>query len=267
MRLSSLLTCALVLAACSGPSEEPAFRPRRESSGAVDGERGGRFGEGRPAAREEAPTEERVARPEPEVAARPEAPPGVDPLLLDVSHWTERAPDTFTVELATTEGPILIDVTRAWAPNGADRFYNMVRAGLLNDVAFFRVVEDFMAQTGMSGVPALAAVWNGANIPDDPRTQSNTLGMVSFAATGRPDSRSTQFFISTTDNSRLDGMGFAPFGRVRDMTVVLRLYNGYGDGPPSGRGPVQGRIVREGNTYLRAEFPELDYIERARILP
>lgn len=256
MRIVLVLTL-LSLLGCSGGGE-PAFRPRRE---------GDRVTREEP----EAPAEAPPTRPTPPVEAPPaptvEAPPGVDPALLDPSRWTDRAPDTFTVELTTTEGPILIDVTRAWAPNGADRFYNLVRAGLLDDVAFFRVVSDFMAQTGISGNPALARVWNSASIPDDPRTQSNTIGMVSFAATRLPDSRSTQFFISTTDNSRLDGMGFAPFGRVRDMTTVMRLYSGYGDAPPNGRGPNQARIVGEGNAYLRAEFPELDYIERARILP
>lgn len=264
MRVTSQLVgaiLALSLFGCSSGGAEPAFRPRRDSERPAE--------RAEPAHAEPAHAEAPEAPPPttPTPSAEVTAPPGVDPALLDPSRWTDRAPDTFTVELATTEGPILIDVTRAWAPNGADRFYNLVRAGLLDDVAFFRVVDDFMAQTGISGNPALARVWNSSSIPDDPRTQSNTLGMVSFAATRLPNSRSTQFFISTTDNSRLDGMGFAPFGRVRDMAVVMRLYSGYGDAPPNGRGPNQARIVGEGNTYLRAEFPELDYIERARILP
>ena len=143
----------------------------------------------------------------------------------------------------------------------------LLRSGLLADVAFFRVVDGFMAQGGLPGIPALAGVWNRSNITDDPPTQSNTAGMVTFAAGGTPNTRATQFFINLVDNSRLDPMGFAPFGRVRDMTAVSRLYSGYGDAPPNGRGPNQGRIVREGNTYLRASFPELDYIERARIVP
>jgi peptidyl-prolyl cis-trans isomerase A (cyclophilin A) len=244
---------------CSGGSE-PAFRPRREGD-RVEREEPS---EAAPAAEPSRPPPAAPAAVvEPEVAGRE----GVDPALLDPGRWTERAPDTFAVELTTSEGPVIIDVTRAWAPNGADRFYNMVRSGLLDDVAFFRVVEGFMAQGGIPGTPALARAWNSANIPDDPRVQSNLPGMVSFAATRLPNSRSVQFFINLVDNSRLDGMGFAPFGRVRDMTAVGRLYAGYGDGAPMGRGPDQARIVREGNAYLRAEFPDLDYIERARILP
>ncbi len=252
-----LLSLIGALVACGSPAE-PSFRPHREGP---EGEREGeRAPSGPPAERA---TPERAA---PERAAVP-LPEGVDPRLADPANFTERAPDTYAVELVTSEGPIIIDVTRAWAPNGADRFYNMVRSGLLTDVAFFRVVDGFMAQAGLPGIPALAGVWNTASIPDDPRTQSNTTGMVSFAATSMPNSRSTQFFINTVDNTNLDDMGFAPFGRVRDMTTVGRLYSGYGDGPPRGRGPMQARIVREGNTYLRAEFAELDYIERARILP
>lgn len=252
-----LLACITLLSACSSPAE-PGFRPHREGR-VAEGER-----EGRPEGEVEGlvePAERPIARP---AITLPE---GIDPRLADPANFTERAPDTYAVELATSEGPIVIDVTRAWAPNGADRFYNMVRSGLLTDVAFFRVVDDFMAQAGLPGIPALAGVWNTASISDDPRTQSNTVGMVSFAATSMPNSRSTQFFINTADNTNLDPMGFAPFGRVRDMTTVGRLYSGYGDGPPRGRGPNQGRIVREGNPYLRAEFGDLDYIERARILP
>lgn len=246
------LLALLAGASCSSPAE-PGFRPRHED---------------RSAGRAETPPSHPVLDDE-APPARPAVvlPEGVDPRLADPANFTERAPETFAVELATSEGPIVIDVTRAWAPNGADRFYNMVRSGLLTDVAFFRVVDGFMAQAGLPGIPELAGVWNAASIPDDPRTQSNTVGMVSFAATSMPNSRATQFFINTADNTNLDPMGFAPFGRVRDMTAVNRLFNGYGDGPPRGRGPNQGRIVREGNTYLRAEFGDLDYIERARILP
>jgi peptidyl-prolyl cis-trans isomerase A (cyclophilin A) len=252
-----LVLAILSTLGCSGGSE-PAFRPRR------DGERVERE---EPAAEAEAAPRRPAAPPPAEVVPEAPAREGVEAALLDPSRWTERAPDTFAVELTTSEGPVIIDVTRAWAPNGADRFYNMVRSGLLTDVAFFRVVEGFMAQGGIPGAPAVARAWNGASIPDDPRVESNLPGMVSFAATRMPNSRSIQFFINLVDNSRLDGMGFAPFGRVRDMTAVGRLYAGYGDGAPMGRGPDQARIVREGNAYLRAEFPELDYIERARILP
>jgi peptidyl-prolyl cis-trans isomerase A (cyclophilin A) len=161
---------------------------------------------------------------------------------------------------------VLIDVHRAWAPIGADRIYSMVRLGYFDGTAFFRVIEGFMAQVGIHGDAQVNRVWRDRNIVDDPATQSNTRGMVTFAKTGLPNSRSTQFFINFSDNSRLDPMGFAPFGRVRDMAVMDRIYAGYGEGAPSGRGPAQARAQAEGNRYFRAEFPELDYIVTARIL-
>lgn len=188
--------------------------------------------------------------------------------LQDPSSATERAPDHYTVELDTTKGTIGIEVTREWAPQGADRFYNLVKIGYYDDVAFFRVVDGFMAQVGIHGDPAVSRTWKMARIPDDPVRGSNTRGMVTFATSG-PDSRTTQFFINFSDNSNLDGMGFSPFGRVRpaDMAKVDQLYKGYGEGAPRGRGPAQARIQAEGNRYLHAEFPELDYIRHARIVP
>jgi peptidyl-prolyl cis-trans isomerase A (cyclophilin A) len=141
-----------------------------------------------------------------------------------------------------------------------------VRLGYFTDVAFFRVIPGFVAQTGISGRPEVNAAWRTATIPDDPVIQHNTRGMVSYAMSMRPGSRTTQFFINLGDNSRLDAMGFAPFGRVLDMTAVDHLYAGYGEGAPAGSGPVQERIQREGNAYLRADFPHFDYIRSARIV-
>ncbi len=187
------------------------------------------------------------------------------PGLRNPSLATEQAPATYAVELNTTKGPVVIDVTRSWAPNGADRFYNLVRVGYFTDVAFFRVIEGFMAQGGLSGDPALNRVWRAASIPDDPVRQSNLRGMVTFATSG-PDSRSNQFFINFGNNARLDDMGFSPFGRVRDMAAVDGFFKGYGEGAPRGRGPNQALIQEQGNTYLRAQFPNLDYIRSARIL-
>jgi len=191
-------------------------------------------------------------------------PEGVDLMHPPTQDLT--APATFAVELQTSKGPIVIDVTRAWSPRGADRFYTLVRIGYFRQVAFFRVVEGFMAQVGIHGDPAVNRVWQNRRIQDDPVQQHNTPGMVSFATSGR-DSRVNQFFINLVDNSRLDGMGFSPFGRVRDMAPVNALYSGYGEGAPSGRGPSQGRITGEGNVYLQRDFPELDYIRDARVLP
>jgi peptidyl-prolyl cis-trans isomerase A (cyclophilin A) len=182
-----------------------------------------------------------------------------------VSQPKAPAPNRYAVELDTTKGPIVIDVYREWAPHGADRFYELVRSGYYTDVAFFRVIAGFMAQVGISGDPALNAEWREKTIPDDPVKSSNTRGTVTFATSG-PDSRTTQFFINFTDNSRLDGMGFAPFGKVRDMAPVDALYDGYGEGAPRGRGPSQGLMQSRGNTYLRESFPSLDYIKSAKII-
>ena len=171
----------------------------------------------------------------------------------------------YTVELDTTKGAIVIDVHREWAPKGADRFYELVKNGYFTDVAFFRVISGFMAQAGISGDPALNAEWRAKRIQDDPVKASNTRGTVTFATSG-PNSRTTQFFINFGDNSRLDGMGFAPFGKVKDMAPVDALYDGYGEGAPRGRGPSQGRMQTEGNAYLRDGFPKLDYIKSAKII-
>jgi peptidyl-prolyl cis-trans isomerase A (cyclophilin A) len=181
------------------------------------------------------------------------------------SDTKEQAPEKFAVTLETTKGDIIVDVTREWAPVGADRFYLLVRSGYYDDVAFFRVIPGFMAQGGISGKPELNAKWRTMRISDDPVKQSNTVGMVTFA-TGGANSRTTQIFINFGNNSRLDRMGFAPFGKVRDMKTVGALYSEYGEGAPRGRGPNQQRIQMEGNTYLRRDFPELDYIKTARII-
>jgi peptidyl-prolyl cis-trans isomerase A (cyclophilin A) len=190
---------------------------------------------------------------------------GKNPALLDAKKATAKAPDKFTVKLETTKGDILLDVDRSWAPAGADRFYNLVKIGYYDNVAFFRVIAGFMAQIGISGDPAVNGVWREARIGDDPVKGTNTRGMVSFAMAG-PNSRTTQFFINFGDNSRLDGMGFSPFAKVRDMAIVDKIYSGYGEGAPGGRGPAQGRVQTEGNAYLQKDFPNLDYIKKATVL-
>ncbi len=171
----------------------------------------------------------------------------------------------YAVELDTTKGKIIIDVHRDWAPLGADRFKELVQAGYYTDVAFFRVIAGFMAQVGLHGDPATTAEWREKRIADDPVKKSNTRGMVTFATAG-PNTRTTQFFINFSDNSNLDRMGFAPFGKVRSMKTVDALYSGYGEGAPRGRGPSQGKIHSQGNKYLKADFPKLDYIKSAKIL-
>lgn len=204
-----------------------------------------------------------LADADPAVDAGPAAHPG----LLDPSQAMQQAPEAFTVYVASTAGDFLVDVTRAWSPVGADRFYNLTRIGLYDDCAFFRVIDGFVAQTGLPGDPLVWATWQALPIAADPVVESNVRGTVSFATFGGdPETRRTQFFINYGDNSRLDGLGFSPFGMVRDMTPVDELYGGYGEGPPSGDGPDQGRMRNEGNTYLRAEYPELDYIVSARVV-
>lgn len=202
-------------------------------------------------------------------AVRPEPPtrPPAQPVPpAQAASADPEAPATFAVRLDTTAGPIIIDVTRAWSPHGADRFHRLVSEGFFTDVAFFRVVEGFMAQAGIHGDPAVNVTWRARRIPDDPVVQHNLPGYVSFAMAG-PGSRTTQFFINLVDNSRLDSMGFSPFGRVRDMANVGRIHSGYGESAPRGRGPMQGRMQSEGNTYLRSDFPELTYIRSATIVP
>ncbi|MFK8000029.1 MAG: peptidylprolyl isomerase [Polyangiales bacterium] len=204
---------------------------------------------------------------QPQVAQANEVAPSgpANPALLNPALATETAPAQYTVRFDTTKGEILVDVTRSWAPIGADRFYNLVRIGYFNDIAFFRVIPGFMAQVGLNGDPAVNRAWRDATIQDDPPTQSNTQGMVSFATSG-PNSRVQQFFINFGNNARLDGMGFAPFGRVRDMNTINQIHGGYGEGAPGGRGPSQALIQSRGNEYLRAQFPNLDYIRGASIV-
>jgi len=178
----------------------------------------------------------------------------------------EAAPATFRARFETSAGDFVIEVQRDWAPQGADRFYNLVKGGVFDGARFFRVLPGFMAQFGIPGDPQLAAQWRDRRIADDPVRQSNTRGMVSFATAG-PNTRTTQVFINFGNNSMLDGQGFAPFGRVVEgMAVVEKLYSGYGEGAPGGRGPDQGRAQREGNAYLAQDFPKLDYIKRATIV-
>ena len=160
----------------------------------------------------------------------------------------------------------MVEVTRAWAPKGADRFYRLVTEGYFKDVRFFRVLPGFMAQFGLSGNPALNAKMDTLRIPDDPVTQSNKRGTLTFATAG-PNTRSNQFFLNYGDNASLDVQGFSPFGRVVDgMTVVDAMYGGYGEGAPNGKGPSQELIATQGNAYLQRAFPKLDYVKSATIV-
>ena len=151
----------------------------------------------------------------------------------DPSKLTEKAPDTFDAVFNTTKGPITVEVTRSLSPNGADRFYNLVKSGFFTDIAFFRVIPGFMCQFGIHGDPAVSAKWRDANIQDDPVKGSNTRGTITYAMAG-PNTRSTQFFINFADNTGLDAQRFAPFGKVvKGMDVVDKINGEYGEGAPS----------------------------------
>jgi peptidyl-prolyl cis-trans isomerase A (cyclophilin A) len=187
--------------------------------------------------------------------------------LFHPEKATEKAPDKFKVKFATTKGDFVVEVTRSYSPNGADRFYNLVKLKYYDGTKFFRAVDGFMVQWGIHGDPRVNGAWIRAHIQDDPVDKSNKRGFITFATSGK-DSRTTQVFISYADsNARLDKMGFSPFGEVVEgMKVVDSLYKGYGEGAPKGKGPDQGRIQREGNVYLEKEFPELDAVKEATIL-
>lgn len=181
--------------------------------------------------------------------------------LSDPASLNEQAPAAYKAKFDTSKGSFVVEVHRDWAPNGADRFYNLVKNGFYDNTRFFRVVPDFMVQFGINGDPKIAAPWRAANIKDDPVKQSNARGMVTFATAG-PNTRTTQVFINFGDNAFLDAQGFSPFGKVvSGMDVVDALYSGYGENPD------QGLIQQHGNAYLEQTFPKLDYVKQATIEP
>jgi peptidyl-prolyl cis-trans isomerase A (cyclophilin A) len=189
-----------------------------------------------------------------------------EPSLLQPSSLNEQAPTTFKVKFTTTKGDFLVEVRRAWSPLGADRFYNLVKNHFYDDAAFFRVLSGFVVQFGISAKPEISQVWANATFKDDPVTQSNLEGYLTFATAG-PNTRTTQVFINLGDNRNLDGMGFSPFGKViGGMNVVRKFYSGYGEGAPSGKGPDQNRLTNEGKAYLDKSFPRLDSIKTAVIV-
>jgi cyclophilin family peptidyl-prolyl cis-trans isomerase len=191
------------------------------------------------------------------------------PPLTEPSNklWSEQAPLEFKVRIDTTKGAFIIEAHRDWAPLGADRFYNLARAGFFDDSRFFRVRAGFIAQFGIAGNPKVAAAWKSQTIRDDPVRQTNARGYVAFAMTG-PDTRTTQLYINLSDNSRLDREGFAPIGKVIDgMEIVDQFYAAYGENAGGGmRGGRQTKIFEEGNVYLDREFPKLDRLIRAVVL-
>jgi peptidyl-prolyl cis-trans isomerase A (cyclophilin A) len=212
------------------------------------------------------------ATPPPAAAEPPAAPPAAEkppaanvPAGLEPAKLTEKAPAKYKAKFTTSKGDFVIEVHKDWAPNGADRFYNLVKSGYFEGTRFFRVIKGFMVQWGIHGEPAVNATWREARIKDDPVKESNKRGYITFATAG-PDTRTTQVFISFVDNGRLDGSGFAPFGKVvSGMNVIDSLNAEYGEGAPGGGGPSQPRMQDEGNAYLNKDFPRLDFIKSAKI--
>jgi peptidyl-prolyl cis-trans isomerase A (cyclophilin A) len=185
----------------------------------------------------------------------------IDPALYHPATLHARAPEVYEVTFVTTKGPFVVKVTRAWAPLGADRFYNLVRHHFYDDMALFRVVPGFVVQFGLGPSGAVNRVWEKATIKDDPVKESNTAGMLTFATAGA-NTRTTQVFIDTGNNASLDSQGFAPFGQVvSGMQVVENLYSGYGEAPTND----QENIGHGGKPYLQKKYPKLDMIETATI--
>jgi peptidyl-prolyl cis-trans isomerase A (cyclophilin A) len=190
-------------------------------------------------------------------------PQSTHPAMLDPSKATTQAPETFKAKFETTKGDVVFDCTRAWAPHGVDRFYNLVRIGFFDDVALFRVSKGFVVQWGIHGDPKVSKVWQNANLAPDPPKQSNTRGMLTYAMAGSPDTRSTQLFINYGDNSSLDAQGFAPICKVSEgMDMADKFYSDYGERVTG----MQGQIAARGNAYLKEAWPSLDYIKKATIV-
>jgi peptidyl-prolyl cis-trans isomerase A (cyclophilin A) len=189
------------------------------------------------------------------------------PSLLNPHSLQEKAPAIYRVKVTTTKGDFTVEVTRTWSPYGAGRFYNLVKNHFYDGASFFRVLPGFVVQFGISATPEVASAWRAANIPDDPVSQSNRRSFLTFATAG-PNSRTTQVFINLGDNVALDKMGFSPFGKVIEgMKVVDKFYSDYGEGAPQGHGPAQDRMQAEGKAYLDKNFPRLDSIKTAVIVP
>lgn len=190
-------------------------------------------------------------------------------MLLDPSSpfWATPAPRAFDARVETTKGTFVLAIEREWAPRGADRFYNLARAGFFDDSRFSRVVPRFIAQFGIPGDPAVGAVWQNRTFLDDSVTHSNVRGTIAFAMTG-PNTRTTQLYISLVDNTRLDGQGFSPIGRVVEgMAVVDSLYSGYGESSGGGvRAGKQAPVFSGGAAYLDREYPKLDRLVRITII-
>jgi peptidyl-prolyl cis-trans isomerase A (cyclophilin A) len=253
MKMAKLcLVCVATLLLFGCKAKEPSAEPKPAEAAKTE----------TPAPPPPAPTETKPAAPEatPAPVAAPAPKPGN---LLKPSTLQEKAPEKYEVKFVTTRGEFVVQVTRAWSPLGADRFYNLVKGHFYDNTAFFRVVPGFVVQFGIAERPAVSSAWKHTEITDDPVTQTNKRGSLSFATAGA-NTRTTQIFINLKDNPRLDGMGFSPFAVVEGngMNVVEMMYEGYGDNA----GPDQDQIEKQGTPYLKKGWPKLDYIVSARIV-
>jgi peptidyl-prolyl cis-trans isomerase A (cyclophilin A) len=220
-----------------------------------------------PAADPAKPKSTTAAKAPAKTGTAPAAAKTYDRALLRPALLKDKAPETYQVIFSTTKGDFTVTVTRAWAPKGADRFYNLVKHHFYDNASFFRVLTGFVAQFGLSAYPPVNAAWDKATITDDPVTQSNKKYYLTFATAGA-NTRTTQVFVNLADNPRLDGMGFASFAQVTDgMNVVDTLYAGYGEGAPGGGGPDQNEIEKQGKPYLDKGWPKLDSIKAAKLVP
>ncbi len=219
-----------------------------------------------PQAPAKAPTKGATA---PAAAPAPAKMPPASPALLNPANWKAKAPDLYRIKFATTHGDFVVEVHRDWAPIGADRLYNLVKAKFFTDSSFYRYSPGFIVQFGVPANPAVTTAWENATIKDDPVKESNKKGTITFAKPDAPNHRTNDFFINLRDNAPLDGMGFAPLGTVTEgMDVVEGLYSGYGEmkGMPGGNGPDQQLVMTQGKPYLDKNFPKLDSIKTATII-
>ena len=194
----------------------------------------------------------------------------IDRTLLtqpNMDEVNQPAPESFQVEFETSKGIFVIEAHRSWSPHGVDRFYYLIKSGFYHDMGLYRVVANFMVQFGVHGDPEISSIWSALTFSDDSVKQQNLRGYLSYAKASMPNSRTTQLFINFRDNSSLDEHGFSPIGKViQGMEVVDQLFSGYGDLQAfGGNAPDPGRIQREGNSFLKSNYPELDYIIKTKI--
>jgi peptidyl-prolyl cis-trans isomerase A (cyclophilin A) len=184
------------------------------------------------------------------------------PSLLHPSSLRLKAPATFKAKFKTTKGTFVVTVHRSWAPKGADRFYNLVYYHFYDNQPLFRVDPGFVVQWGISMTPKIAKAWQYANIRDDPVTHKNLKGTITFAISGK-NSRTTQVFVNLTSNN-FGKSPFAPFGTITSgFSVFTHLYHGYGDGPTQ----AQAYLTDYGAKWVHKNYPKLDWITTARIVP